>query len=357
MTARPRQVLRASSSRCPAASTRRSPRRSSRRAASRRLACRCSCTTSARARRATGFGSCCTLDDLADARRVAAAIGIPHYIMNFERQFEEQVIANFVREYAGRAHAPALRALQQRPEVRDAARARARPRRRPRRHRPLRARRTRRDDRALSPPARPRCVEGSVVFPVLARPGAAVARPLPGRRAHEGRGARARAPARLAGRGEARQPGDLLRARWRLRQLRRAARAGGRRAAAPSPTATGRVLGRHEGIHRFTVGQRKGLRLSASEPLYVLALDPADQHRRRGPARGARRDATHGVGRELDRRRCAGRPARAPPCRFAIATRPRARRVHAAPWRAGARRVRRAPARRHAGPGGRVLRG
>src|SRR6202047_3512034 len=48
-------------------------------------------------------GSCCTLDDLHDARRVAAALDIPHYIMNFERQFDEQVVSNFGREYtAGR---------------------------------------------------------------------------------------------------------------------------------------------------------------------------------------------------------------------------------------------------------------
>ena len=33
------------------------------------------------------FGSCCTLDDLHDARRAARRIGVPHYIMNFERQF------------------------------------------------------------------------------------------------------------------------------------------------------------------------------------------------------------------------------------------------------------------------------
>jgi tRNA-uridine 2-sulfurtransferase len=53
------------------------------------------------------FGSCCTLDDLHDARRVAASIGIPHYIVNFEQQFEETVIANFVREYAaGRTPIP-----------------------------------------------------------------------------------------------------------------------------------------------------------------------------------------------------------------------------------------------------------
>src|SRR2546421_10110194 len=56
------------------------------------------------------FGSCCTLDDLNDARRVAAAIDIPHYILNFERQFDEQVVSNFVREYAaGRTPIPCAR--------------------------------------------------------------------------------------------------------------------------------------------------------------------------------------------------------------------------------------------------------
>src|SRR3954454_8161412 len=55
----------------------------------------------------TSFGSCCTIDDLHDARRVAATINIPHYILNFERQFNEQVVSNFVREYAaGRTPLP-----------------------------------------------------------------------------------------------------------------------------------------------------------------------------------------------------------------------------------------------------------
>src|SRR5437867_9210493 len=55
----------------------------------------------------TTFGSCCTIDDLHDARRVAAAIHIPHYILNFERQFDDQVVSNFVREYAaGRTPLP-----------------------------------------------------------------------------------------------------------------------------------------------------------------------------------------------------------------------------------------------------------
>jgi tRNA-specific 2-thiouridylase len=40
--------------------------------------------------------------------------------------------------------------------------------------------------------------------------------------------------------------------------------------------ADGRVLGRHDGIHRFTIGQRKGLGLSTGIPLYVVGIDAAD---------------------------------------------------------------------------------
>src|ERR687898_1765628 len=55
------------------------------------------------------FGTCCTIDDLHDARRVAARIGIPHYIVNFERQFADTVISNFVQEYAaGRTPIPCV---------------------------------------------------------------------------------------------------------------------------------------------------------------------------------------------------------------------------------------------------------
>jgi tRNA-specific 2-thiouridylase len=41
---------------------------------------------------------------------------------------------------------------------------------------------------------------------------------------------------------------------------------------------TGEVLGHHDGIHTFTVGQRKGLGLSSPDPLYVLKIHP-DSHR------------------------------------------------------------------------------
>jgi tRNA-specific 2-thiouridylase len=42
-------------------------------------------------------------------------------------------------------------------------------------------------------------------------------------------------------------------------------------------TTTGEVIGRHEGIQSFTVGQRKGLGLTSPDPLYVLAIHP-DSH-------------------------------------------------------------------------------
>lgn len=41
-------------------------------------------------------------------------------------------------------------------------------------------------------------------------------------------------------------------------------------------TTDGRVIGQHQGLPFYTIGQRKGLGLAAPEPLYVIALEPAD---------------------------------------------------------------------------------
>ncbi len=45
------------------------------------------------------FGSCCSLDDVYDARRVAESLDIPFYVVNFEEQFEKEVIERFCNDY------------------------------------------------------------------------------------------------------------------------------------------------------------------------------------------------------------------------------------------------------------------
>jgi len=52
-------------------------------------------------------GRCCSLDDVYDARHVAETLGIPYYVVNFERHFEEQVVRPFIDEYlSGRTPIP-----------------------------------------------------------------------------------------------------------------------------------------------------------------------------------------------------------------------------------------------------------
>jgi tRNA-specific 2-thiouridylase len=55
-------------------------------------------------------GSCCSLDDVSDARRVANHLGIPFYVDNYEKVFRKAVVDEFVRAYtAGQTPNPCVR--------------------------------------------------------------------------------------------------------------------------------------------------------------------------------------------------------------------------------------------------------
>lgn len=58
----------------------------------------------------TGSRGCCTIEDSMDARRVAGLLGIPFYVWDFSERFKEDVVDDFVAEYAaGRTPNPCLR--------------------------------------------------------------------------------------------------------------------------------------------------------------------------------------------------------------------------------------------------------
>jgi tRNA-specific 2-thiouridylase len=218
------------------------------------------------------FGTCCTIDDLYDARRVAATIGIPHYIVNFESQFGEHVISNFVREYvAGRTPIPCSHCnselkfaeLLDRAEAYDAE---------------LLATghyaRIARDDRGqfhLYRGADNSKDQTYFLFSLTQHQLSRAAFPIGHLDKDTVRAHAHRLKLRVASKPDSQEicfvpDGDY--AAFVERRAPEAARAG------TVVDTAGQVLGTHGGVHRFTIGQRKGLGLSTREPLYVLEIKP-----------------------------------------------------------------------------------
>ena len=81
---------------------------------------------------------CCTLDDVEDARSVCRRLGIPHYVLNMEREFHDRVMDYFVDEYRrGRTPHPCI-ACNDKIKFSQLDVSRRRPGSGVRRHRPLR---------------------------------------------------------------------------------------------------------------------------------------------------------------------------------------------------------------------------
>ena len=218
------------------------------------------------------FGSCCTLDDLYDARRVAASIGIPHYIVNFEKQFEETVIANFVREYAsGRTPIPCAHCNSDLKFATLLERARG-----------LGAEQVatghyarveqRRDGRWLLERSTDREKDQSYfLFSLTQDQLARAAFPVGDLTKPRVREEARRLGLKVADKPDSQEicfvPGGDY-ASFVAGKNPGVAQAGA------IVNEEGRQLGEHGGVHRFTVGQRKGLGVAAAAPLYVLKLEP-----------------------------------------------------------------------------------
>jgi len=233
------------------------------------------------------FGSCCTIDDLYDARRVAAAIGIPHYIVNFERKFEEHVVSDFVREYAaGRTPIPCVHcngdlkfaSLVERAAGFDAEAV------------------------ATGHFAQVDFDEDSGRYRLKRGADAQKDQSYFLFTLTQAQLARARFPVgaldKAAVRDEARRLGLRVAEKKDSQEICFVAageHAGfvGTRTAMPAGVIQdreGQVLGRHEGVHRFTIGQRKGLGLATGLPLYVVGIDAGDASVTVGPREALERD-------------------------------------------------------------------
>jgi tRNA-uridine 2-sulfurtransferase len=219
-------------------------------------------------------GACCAGQDIGDARRVAERLGIAHYVLDYESRFRKEVIEDFAETYGrGETPIPCIR-CNQRIKFRDllgtaralgaAALATGHYVRRivgpdgPELHRAADAAR----DQSYFLFATTRAELDFVRFP------------LGGLGKDETRALARRFGLPVADKPDSQDICFVPQGSYMalVEQLRPEAGEAG-----DIVDLAGRVLGRHRGIGRFTVGQRKGLDIAAAEPLYVVRLDPEER--------------------------------------------------------------------------------
>jgi len=239
-------------------------------------------------------GACCAGQDIHDAARVAERLGIPHYVLDYESRFRRDVIDDFADAYTrGETPIPCVR-CNQTVKFRDLLAT----------ARDLGAdalatgHYVRRVDGASGPELHRAADDGRdqsyFLFATTRVQLAFLHFPLGGMAKDETRALARRFDLPVAAKPDSQDicfvpSGDYAALVARLRPG----------AAEPGEIVdvAGRVLGTHAGVVHFTIGQRKGLGVSAGEPLYVVRLEPEARRVVVGPraALGVQRVALAGI--------------------------------------------------------------
>jgi tRNA-specific 2-thiouridylase len=221
---------------------------------------------------------CCSLDDALDARRVAQHLGIPHYVVNYEERFEEKVVKPFVASYlAGETPVPCALCnnhVKFDPLLTTARQIGAE--RLATGHYARIARDAETGRMMLLRAADETKDQSYFLFGLTQEQMARTVFPL-GELGKQ----RVRELAREAALPVAEKPDSqeicFVSAGHYVQFIESYLAERGE--SAPDDqgeivTTSGEVIGRHQGLHRFTVGQRKGLGFAAGRPMYVVALEP-----------------------------------------------------------------------------------
>jgi len=250
-------------------------------------------------------GTCCSIDDIYDARRVARFLKLPFYVVNFERAFEQDVVVPFVESYlAGETPIPCVRCntfmkfdhLLNRATQIGAAKlatghyARVRFNEDTRRYEMLRGVDAAKDQSyflfemtqaqlsrvifplGAYPKSEVRAMAEQYGLPVCEKPDSQEICFIPSKNYS------AFLESYLASREQTNSQEDEFSMVGSGRTRSTAGLTGDVTGAVHSGEIVlrdGTVLGQHRGIHQFTVGQRKGLGVAVGEPLYVIQTNVA----------------------------------------------------------------------------------
>jgi tRNA-specific 2-thiouridylase len=229
-------------------------------------------------------GACCAGQDIHDARRVAGRLGIPHYVLDFEERFRRAVIDDFADSYArGRTPIPCVR-CNQRIKFRDLLQIA--------RDLGAGALATGHYARRVDGPRGPELHRAAdtakdqsyFLFATTCDQLGLARFPLGGLAKAETRGHAERLGLPVASKPDSQDicfvpDGNHAALVGRLRP----------ETAEPGEIVdrTGRVLGRHAGIGRYTVGQRRGLGVATGERLHVVGIDAVSRQVAVAPRREA----------------------------------------------------------------------